>query len=72
LLNIALQLDGPFNCGELVLDFDVLVMHYCTVRDDISYTVRLLEGEVELHLPGITESAMLAMQGVGKELFRVV
>lgn len=63
--NVALQLDGPLDGRELVLDFDVLIVHYA-VGGGVPNAMGLLEGEVELHFPRIAEPAVLGMQCVGE------
>jgi hypothetical protein len=69
--DIALQLDGALDGGELILDFDVLIMHNAA-RGDVPYSVRLKEGQVELHLPRVAESTMLGMESVGEEFAGIV
>jgi hypothetical protein len=63
--NVALQLDGSLDGRELVLDFDVLIVH-CAVGGRVPNAMWLLEGEVEFHLPRVAEPAMLGMQCVGE------
>ncbi len=59
--HIALELNRAVDRRELVLDLYVFVVHH-TFQGSIPYTVRLRECEVEFHLPGVSEPAMLGMK----------
>jgi hypothetical protein len=69
--DVALQLDGALDGGELVPHLNVLIVHYA-ICCHVPYAVWLEEGEVQLHFPRVTKPAVLGMERLGKELVGVV
>jgi len=69
---VALEAVRPLGRRELILDFDLLVVDDGVVTRDVSYPVRLLERQVQLHLARITVRAMSRMQCVGEDVSRNV
>ena len=67
---VALKLRRSVYGGELIIDFDVLVMKDA-IHGGVSYPLRFPEAEIELEIPRVSKPPMLGVEREGEHLGRV-
>ena len=67
---VALKLRRSVYGGELIIDFDVLVMEDA-IHGGVSYPLRFPEAEIELEIPRVSKPPMLGVEREGEHLGRV-